>query len=79
MQRLGVLSSIKPKQAFLLALVIVLAGLFIPHWIGSLILFCLAAALLALLTVTWRTATPVTILFRLAILAALVLIALYKL
>jgi hypothetical protein len=77
-QRLGVVARIKPVQIFLIALVAVLIGLFAPGWIGAAVLFVMAAGLLALLVATWRAASPATLLIRVVILAALVLIALNK-
>jgi hypothetical protein len=78
-ERLGVATRAKPVQVFLIALVAVLIGLFVPGWVGAAVLFAIAAGLLALLVVGWRAATPATLVIRAVILAALVLIALSKL
>jgi hypothetical protein len=72
------LARINRTQAFLGALALVLLGLFAPRWYGAAILFALVAALLVLLVRTAPATRPGTVLVRLAILAGIVLIALYK-
>jgi hypothetical protein len=69
-------------HVFLAALVLVLVGLFAPGWTGAIILFALAAGLLAVLVTALRAGRagqPVAaVLVRLVVLAGLVLIALHK-
>jgi hypothetical protein len=47
------LSRINPTRAFLAALVVMLAGLFLPGIVGAAVLFLLGAALVALTVTTW--------------------------
>lgn len=72
MQRLA---RVNRTQAFLGALALVLIGLFAPGWYGTLVLFALVIALLALLV---RTTHGPSVLPRLVILAVLTVIAVYK-
>jgi hypothetical protein len=68
----------KPTHAFLVALAGVLLGLFLPGWIGSVVLLAVIAGLLAVLASTWRRLTPGTLAVRLVILAGLGVVAVLK-
>ena len=65
-------------QAFLGALALVAVGLFAPGWFGAAVLFALVVALLVVLVRTAPVTRPGTVLIRLAILAGIALLALYK-
>jgi hypothetical protein len=54
------LARINPTTAFLVALVVLLAGLFLPGIIGAALLFVLGAALVALTFTTWPVQKPST-------------------
>ncbi len=75
MQRLA---RVNRTQAFLGALALVLVGLFAPGWYGAVVLFALVAALLVLLVRTAPVTRPGVVAVRLVILAAVALIAVYK-
>jgi len=75
MQRLA---RVNRTQAFLAMLAVVLVGLFAPGGYGALVLFALVGALLLVLVRTAPGARPGTVAVRLAVLAGLTLIALYK-
>jgi hypothetical protein len=47
------LARVNPTTAFVVALVVLLAGLFLPGIIGAALLFLLGAALVALTFTTW--------------------------
>jgi fatty-acid desaturase len=66
-------------SVFLGALVVALIGLFVPGWIGALILFAVVAALAALQSKTWSVTPLGHRVFRLAVLAILAAIATSKL
>jgi hypothetical protein len=68
----------KPTQAFLTALAGVLLGLFLPGWIGSVVLLVIIVGLLALLAPTWRRLPSGTVAVRLLIIAGLGLVAVLK-
>ena len=72
------LARVNRPQAFLGALAVVVLGLFAPGWFGALLLFALVAALLVLLLRTAPASRPGTVAIRLAILAGMMLIAIYK-
>jgi len=72
------LARVNRTQAFLGALAVVVLGLFAPGWFGALLLFALVAALLVLLLRTAPASRPGTVAIRLAILAGMMLIAIYK-
>jgi len=72
------LARVNPTSAFLAALVVVLAGLFLPGAIGGALLLLLAAGLVALLVRTWPVQAPQTRVLRLLMLALLVTVAIYK-
>jgi hypothetical protein len=75
MQRLA---RVNRTQAFLATLALVLLGLLAPGWFGALVLFALVGALLFLLVRTAPGTAPGTVVIRLAILAGLTAVALYK-
>ena len=52
------LARINPTKAFVVALVVLLAGLFLPGIVGAALLFVLAAALAALTFTTWPVQQP---------------------
>jgi hypothetical protein len=68
----------KPTHAFLAALAGVLLGLFLPGWIGSILLLVIMVALLAMLAATWRTQRPGTVAVRVLIVAGLGVVAVLK-
>jgi len=72
------LARVNPTSAFLVALVVVLAGLFLPGAIGGLILLLLAAGLAILLARTWPVQSPPTRAIRLVMVTLLVAVALFK-
>ena len=72
------LARVNPTSAFLVALVVVLAGLFLPGIIGALVLLVLAAGLATLLARTWPVQSPPTRAIRLVMLSLLVAVALFK-
>ncbi|MFB6394061.1 DUF6703 family protein [Polymorphospora lycopeni] len=72
------LARINPTAAFLAALALMLVGLLAPGIIGGGILLVLAAALVALLVLTWPIQPPGTRVLRLAAIALLLAAALLK-
>jgi hypothetical protein len=64
---------------FLGALVIVLLALFLPGWIGAVLLATIIIALAALAARTWSVTAPGTRALRLAVLAAFAVLAIVKL
>jgi uncharacterized membrane protein len=54
------LARVNPTTAFVLALVVLLAGLFLPGIVGSALLFLLGVALAALTFTTWPVQKPST-------------------
>jgi hypothetical protein len=73
------LSQLNPTTVFLAAAALVIAGLAAPRPIGGVLLLAMAAALVALLSVTWRHGSPRTRAARVAILALLVALAIIRL
>jgi hypothetical protein len=73
------LARVNPTGVFLAALALVLVGLLTPGVVGGVLLLVLAAALVALLRLTWPVQTPGTRLVRLVMLTLLVAAALTKL
>ena len=65
------LARVNPTIAFLVALVVLLAGLFLPGIIGAALLFLLGAVLAALTVATWPVQTPSTRVIRVILLAVL--------
>jgi hypothetical protein len=66
------LSRVSPTVAFIAALVVLLAGFFLPGIIGAALLFLLAAGLAALTFTTWPVQSPPTRVFRIVLLTLLV-------
>jgi hypothetical protein len=54
------LARINPTMAFVLALVVLLTGLFLPGIVGAALLFVLGAVLVALTATTWPVQKPAT-------------------
>ena len=72
------LAKVNPTTAFLAALVVLLAGLFLPGIIGAALLFVLGAALTALTFTTWPVQTTATRVVRVALLTLLFAAAVAK-
>ncbi|WP_430782170.1 DUF6703 family protein [Actinoplanes sp. G11-F43] len=72
------LSRVNPTTAFVVALVLLLAGLFLPGIVGALLLFVLAGALGTLTFTTWPVQPPITRAVRLVLLTMLVVAAVSK-
>ncbi|KUL42449.1 DUF6703 family protein [Actinoplanes awajinensis] len=72
------LARVNPTTAFLGALVLLLAGLFLPGVVGALLLGALAAGLAALTVTTWPVQTAITRLVRLVLLTLLIVAVVAK-
>jgi hypothetical protein len=72
------LARVSPTTAFIVALVILLAGFFAPGIIGAALLFVLGAALAALTFLTWPVQTPATRAVRVILLVLLFAAAVAK-
>ena len=72
------LSKVNPTVAFLVALAVLLAGLFLPGIIGAALLFLLGAGLVALTFTTWPVQSPGVRAIRVIMLALLFAAALAK-
>jgi hypothetical protein len=72
------LARVNPTVAFIVALVLLLAGLFLPGIVGAALLFLLAAGLTALTFTTWPVQSPPTRVFRIVLLLLLVAAAVGK-
>lgn len=72
------LATVNPTTAFVLALAVLLAGLFLPGIIGAALLFLLGAALVALTFTTWPVQSPPIRAVRVAMLVLLFAAALAK-
>lgn len=72
------LARINPTTAFVLALVLLLGGLFAPGIVGGALLFPLGAGLAALTFTTWPVQSPGTRLVRLTLLTLVFAAALAK-
>lgn len=72
------LARVNPTQAFIAAIVLLLAGLFLPGIIGAAVLFLLGAALVTLTYLTWPVQSPSTRTFRVLLLGLLFLAVLLK-
>lgn len=72
------LARVNPTVAFLVALAVLLAGLFLPGVVGALLLALIAAGLAALTFTTWPVQSPVTRTVRLVLLTLLVVAATAK-
>jgi hypothetical protein len=66
------LARVNPTTAFIVALAILMAGLFLPGIVGAALLFVLALALAALTYATWPVQSPSTRVVRLILLTLLV-------
>ena len=66
------LARINPTTAFVAALAVLLAGLFLPGIVGAALLFVLAAGLAALTYTTWPVQPPSTRFIRIVLLVLLV-------
>ena len=69
---------VNPTTAFLVALVLMLAGLFLPGIVGAALLFLLGAALATLTAATWPVQTPSTRVIRVILLALLFAVVVTK-
>ena len=65
------LARVNPTTAFVVALAVMLAGLFLPGIIGGALLLLLAVALAALTFTTWPVQVPATRVVRVVLLALL--------
>lgn len=65
------LARVSPTAAFVVALVVLLAGLFLPGIIGAALLFVLGAALATLTFTTWPVQKPATRVLRVLMLLLL--------
>jgi uncharacterized protein DUF6703 len=65
------LSRVSPTKAFIAALALLLAGLFLPGIIGGAVLFVLGAGLAALTFTTWPVQKPATRVVRVVLLVLL--------
>jgi hypothetical protein len=72
------LSRVSPTVAFLVALAVLLAGLFLPGIIGAALLFLLGAGLVALTFTTWPVQSPGVRVIRVIMLGLLFAAALAK-
>ena len=72
------LARVNPTRAFLAALVVMLAGLFLPGIVGAAVLCLLGAALIALTVITWPVQPPRIRASRLILLLVLVALVLSK-
>lgn len=72
------LARINPTTAFVVALVLMLAGLFLPGIVGAALLFVLAAGLAALTFTTWPVQKPATRALRVIVLVLLLTLAITK-
>lgn len=75
---MGRLARVNPTTAFVAALAVMLAGLFLPGVIGAALLFLLGAALAALTFTTWPVQKPATRTVRVILLALLFAAAVAK-
>ena len=72
------LARVSPTTAFVVALALLLAGLFLPGIVGAAVLFVLCAALAALTFTTWPVQTPSTRVIRVALLVLLLAVVVAK-
>ena len=72
------LARVNPTVAFVVALVVMLAGLLLPGIVGAALLFVLAFALAGLTFTTWPVQSPPTRAVRVALLVALFAAAVAK-
>ncbi len=69
---------VSPTTAFLAALAVLLAGLFLPGIVGAALLVALCAALAALTFTTWPVQTTSTRVIRVALLVLLLAVVVAK-
>lgn len=72
------LARVNPTTAFVGALAVLLAGLFLPGIVGAALLFLLALGLAALTFTTWPVQPPAIRAFRVIMLGLLVIVTLAK-
>ena len=72
------LAGVNPTTAFLVALALLLGGLFLPGIVGAALLFALALALAALTFTTWPVQSPALRFVRLILLTLLLAAAIAK-
>ena len=72
------LARVRPLPAFIVALALLLAGLFLPGIVGAAPLVLLGAALVALTWTTWPVQSPATRAIRVVLLVALFVAAAAK-
>jgi hypothetical protein len=72
------LARVNPTRAFLGALVLMLAGLFLPGIVGAAVLFLLGVALAALTVTTWPVQAPPTRIIRIVLLVVLFALVIRK-
>ena len=65
------LAKVNPTTAFIVALVLMLAGLFLPGIVGAAVLFLLGAGLATLTFTTWPVQPPPTRILRVLMLVLL--------
>ena len=65
------LARVNPTTAFIVALALMLAGLFLPGIVGAALLFLLGAGLATLTVMTWPVQSPSTRALRVVMLALL--------
>jgi hypothetical protein len=73
------LARVRPTVAFLVALVVLVGGFFLPGIVGAALLFLLGAGLAALTFTTWPVQTPSTRVVRVVLLALLFAVVIAKL
>lgn len=72
------LARVNPTTAFIVALVLMVAGLFLPGIIGALLLFLLGTGLAVLTFTTWPVQKPATRVLRVLLLLLLVAVVVAK-
>ena len=72
------LARVNPTRAFLVVLVVMLAGLFLPGIVGAAVLCLLAAALITLTATTWPVQPSRTRAVRVILLGVLILLVISK-
>jgi hypothetical protein len=72
------LARVNPTTAFILALVVMLGGLFLPGIVGAALLFVLALGLAGLTFTTWPVQTGSTRALRLLVLTLLIAVVVAK-
>ena len=65
------LARVNPTMAFVVALIVLLAGLFLPGIVGAALLFVLGAAMAALTFLTWPVQQPAARVVRVTMLVLL--------